>query len=49
MALLLKAIAYFWFIDHSLTGVVDFSYLYSTEFHSHLSIDFKKAFILTFQ
>ena len=49
MALLLKAAASFWDVDHSITRVVDFSHLYSTEFHTLSSIDFRNAFILTFQ
>ena len=49
MALLLKAATSFWDFDYSLIGVVGFSQPYSTEFHTLSSIDFRKAFILTFQ
>ena len=39
MTLLLKAATSFWDVNHSLTGVVGFSHLYSTEFYTLSSID----------
>ena len=41
--------ASFWEVCHSLTGVVGFSHPYSMEFQTLLLIDFKNAFVLTFQ
>ena len=49
IALLLHAAASFLEVCHSLTGVVGFSYLYSIEFQTLSSIDFRNTFILTFQ
>ena len=43
MALLLKAAASFWDVDHSLTRVVGFSHPYSTEFHT-LTYRFQEDF-----
>ena len=36
-------------VCHSLTGVVGFSYPYSTEFQTLSLINFRNVFILTFQ
>ena len=49
IALLLNAAVFFLEVSHSLIGVVGFSHPYSTEFHTFSSMDFRNAFILTFQ
>ena len=49
IALLLKLAASFWTEVHSPIVVVGLSQSFSIDNHTLLSIDFKKAFILTFQ
>ena len=49
IALLLKLGTSFWTVVHSPIAVVGLSQSFSTDSHTLLSIDFKKAFILTFQ
>ena len=49
IALLLELAASFWIVVHSPIAVVGLSQPFSTDNHTLSSMDFKKAFILSFQ